>query len=215
MKYLVAALSGFALTLCIFVGGAAFAITYFTAKPVPVQRPTADAAMVSPTKAVQLDTTPYDFERVEGQPAAEPRKQEQAIEPAAVVDDTAIASNSAPQISPPTTLSNDHVNWCIHRYRSYRSEDNSHRSYSGDLRECISPFSDHKVASRLSSASREKAAVIEASASGADPGYIEAAASGENSSAEHVQYCYRHYRSYRPEDNTYQPFGGGPRRQCQ
>jgi hypothetical protein len=31
---------------------------------------------------------------------------------------------------------------------------------------------------------------------------------------EHVSYCFNRYRSYRPEDNTYQPYGGGPRRQC-
>ncbi|WP_028034704.1 BA14K family protein [Chelativorans sp. J32] len=29
----------------------------------------------------------------------------------------------------------------------------------------------------------------------------------------HVQWCYNRYRSYRPSDNTYQPYNG-PRRQC-
>lgn len=29
----------------------------------------------------------------------------------------------------------------------------------------------------------------------------------------HVRWCYRHYRSYREWDNTYQPYHG-PRRQC-
>lgn len=29
----------------------------------------------------------------------------------------------------------------------------------------------------------------------------------------HVRWCYRHYRSYRAYDNTYQPYYG-PRRQC-
>lgn len=33
--------------------------------------------------------------------------------------------------------------------------------------------------------------------------------------ADHVSYCFSRYRSYRPEDNTYQPYGGGPRRQCE
>lgn len=31
---------------------------------------------------------------------------------------------------------------------------------------------------------------------------------------EHVAYCFSRYRSYRPEDNSYQPYRGGPRRQC-
>ncbi|MBP1882859.1 BA14K family protein [Sinorhizobium mexicanum] len=29
----------------------------------------------------------------------------------------------------------------------------------------------------------------------------------------HTRWCYARYRSYRPSDNTYQPYGG-PRRQC-
>ncbi len=31
----------------------------------------------------------------------------------------------------------------------------------------------------------------------------------------HVDYCFSRYRSYRPEDNSYQPYSGGPRRQCE
>jgi len=33
--------------------------------------------------------------------------------------------------------------------------------------------------------------------------------------AAQAQFCYARYRSYRVEDNSYQPFDGGPRRQCQ
>lgn len=32
---------------------------------------------------------------------------------------------------------------------------------------------------------------------------------------DHVQYCFSRYRSYRPEDNTYQAYSGGPKRQCE
>lgn len=32
--------------------------------------------------------------------------------------------------------------------------------------------------------------------------------------SDRVLSCSSRYRSYRPEDNSYQPFGGGPRRQC-
>lgn len=42
-----------------------------------------------------------------------------------------------------------------------------------------------------------------------------ASADQEAVSADHVAYCFDRYRSYRPEDNTYQPYGGGPRRQCE
>ncbi|MER9869926.1 BA14K family protein [Mesorhizobium sp. M0136] len=30
-----------------------------------------------------------------------------------------------------------------------------------------------------------------------------------------MQYCFSRYRSYRPADNTYQPYSGGPRSQCE
>lgn len=31
---------------------------------------------------------------------------------------------------------------------------------------------------------------------------------------DHTRMCSERYKSYRFEDNTYQPFNGGPRRQC-
>jgi len=34
----------------------------------------------------------------------------------------------------------DHTEWCLNRYRSYNPDNNTWVSYSGDVRECISPF---------------------------------------------------------------------------
>jgi hypothetical protein len=36
--------------------------------------------------------------------------------------------------------SNSHVEWCLKRYRSYNPRNNTWVSYSGRVRECISPF---------------------------------------------------------------------------
>jgi hypothetical protein len=36
--------------------------------------------------------------------------------------------------------SNSHIEWCLHRYRSYNPRNNTWVSYSGRVRECISPF---------------------------------------------------------------------------
>jgi hypothetical protein len=51
------------------------------------------------------------------------------------------------------------------------------------------------------------------------PKFVSAANSDEMTGAyfgsEHVQACFERYRSYWPEDNTYQPYGGGPRQQCE
>ncbi len=37
---------------------------------------------------------------------------------------------------------------------------------------------------------------------------------GDGLDPDHISSCSRRYRSYRVADNTYQPFGGGPRRHC-
>jgi hypothetical protein len=36
--------------------------------------------------------------------------------------------------------SNSHIEWCLHRYRSYNPRNNTWVSYSGRVRECISPL---------------------------------------------------------------------------
>ena len=33
-----------------------------------------------------------------------------------------------------------HVNWCYHRYRSYRAWDNTFQPYNGPRRQCRSPY---------------------------------------------------------------------------
>jgi hypothetical protein len=36
--------------------------------------------------------------------------------------------------------SNSHIEWCLNRYRSYNPRNNTWVSYSGKVKECISPF---------------------------------------------------------------------------
>jgi hypothetical protein len=38
-------------------------------------------------------------------------------------------------------MGSDHVEWCRDRYRSYNVRTNTWVSYSGRVRECVSPFS--------------------------------------------------------------------------
>lgn len=146
-----------------------------------------------------------------------------------------------------------HLQWCASRYRSYRPAENSYRSYSGELRPCISPYydpgGDRTASTGQNDQTNDQAAVndrrdatsddrlsddqaeLEGYAASSD-GYAttyggppeeispqaEAArerASGRPVSGDHVDYCFSRYRSYDPQDNTYQPFDGGPRRQCE
>ncbi|PBC11228.1 BA14K family protein [Mesorhizobium sp. WSM3859] len=125
-----------------------------------------------------------------------------------------------------------HLQWCASRYRSYRPAENSYRSYSGELRPCISPYyGGDRTASTGTRISDDQTSDDQAEMEGYAPsgdGYAtaygappeeispEAAqASSRQVSADHVDYCFSRYRSYVPRDNSYQPYDGGPRRQCE
>lgn len=121
-------------------------------------------------------------------------------------------------------LSEAHLEWCSSRYRSYRPRDNSYTPYSGGRRECKSPFSttpqDQAALSEEDTISPPPTAEDSFAEDAAEPANqnVEQAAADEMPSSygswEHAKSCFARYRSYRPEDNTYQPYGGGPRRQC-
>ena len=173
-----------------------------------------------------------------GQPAAEP---DMARQPA-TSQQPATADPQAEQQLPVA-----HLQWCATRYRSYRRTENSYRSYSGELRPCISPYYDPSGDRTASTDQNDRAAVNDGQGASVDDqmrddqvemesyaptgnGYVttyggppeeispeaEAAqASGRLVSGDHVDDCFSRYRSYDPQDNTYQPFDGGPRRQCE
>src|SRR5690606_14889112 len=104
----------------------------------------------------------------------------------------------------------EHTAWCSQRYRSYRPHSNSYTSYSGAIRECVSPFSGD------SEPYNDDVIYIEASAQGSSFDPLEQGDSSESyMDSGHVRSCLDRYRSYRVEDNSYQPYGGGPRRQCE
>ncbi|MGO8071655.1 BA14K family protein [Rhizobium leguminosarum] len=89
--------------------------------------------------------------------------------------------------TPQPEFSVEHLAWCADRYRSFDPATNSYRSYSGETRECASPF--RRIVA------------------GADEGV------GTKVNAQAAARCAARYKSYRPQDNTYQPWDG-PRRSC-
>ncbi|TGQ50053.1 BA14K family protein [Mesorhizobium sp. M1C.F.Ca.ET.193.01.1.1] len=136
-----------------------------------------------------------------------------------------------------------HLEWCANRYRSYRPNENSYRSYSGELRPCVSPYFDPgstaSTEARQNGQAEDQAGTSDqaevtddqaetegyattrdgyATTYGGPPEEItpeqEQAWSGRQLSGDHIDYCFSRYRSYNPQDNTYQPYDGGPRRQC-
>jgi hypothetical protein len=158
--------------------------------------------------------------------------EEEAIagEDAQPLDETITGSIAPSEVTSSETydeplLSEAHLEWCSSRYRSYRPRDNSFTPYSGGRKQCESPFSagsgSDELASgdeRISPPPAEEDSFPEEIAAPENNEVEQAAADARPAgygSWEHAQSCFARYRSYRPEDNSYQPYGGGPRRQCQ
>jgi hypothetical protein len=99
-------------------------------------------------------------------------------------------------------LSEEHVSWCHARYRSYSIDDNNYMTHSGELRTCMSPYSSDP----MQGSEQTEAILIQDGANNVTP---------VAASSAHAQNCLQRYRSYRAEDNSYQPYGGGPRKQCE
>ncbi len=176
------------------------------------------SALATPAAAAPVDTTPAP--------------EQVAETPQDDVDGTTTASLAARPEQPPVDLVSQHVAWCFDRYRSYRVEDDSYTPYAGGRRACVSPWSGDLAAWAETPASDNantgdtieigyQNAVDDGSLGdpivrSAESGelFYAAADTGFGLSDDHIDYCFSRYRSYRPEDNSYQPYGGGPRRQC-
>ncbi|UCI21959.1 BA14K family protein [Mesorhizobium sp. B2-1-8] len=193
MKAILALVGGFVLTLAVFGSGLGFAAWLLAAKPAHEARPTVSVAELWTRNARPVNKAAQNLQRL---PADQPAPPDIAAkEPA---PDPAATGSTAPAAA---ELPASHLQWCASHYRSYHPDDNSYMSYSGRLRPCVSPYLD---------AGADRGASAEVS-------YAETgdAASTTALSADHVDSCFSRYRSYRPEDNSYQPYSGGPRRQCE
>ncbi|MEI9411683.1 BA14K family protein [Mesorhizobium salmacidum] len=199
MKAILALVSGFVLTLAVFGSGLAFAAWLLAAKPAHEARPTVSVAELWTRNARPVNKAGQNLERLPADQPAPPdiAAKEPAPDPAATGSIEPAASDAV--------LPASHLQWCASRYRSYHPDDNSYLSYSGRLRPCVSPYLD---------AGADQGAKPSAEVSYAETGDAVSTATA-GLSADHVDSCFNRYRSYRPEDNSYQPYSGGPRRQCE
>lgn len=249
MKGLLAGLCGFALSLALFLSGAAVATFILTGKPAPEPRLDMNQSDIWTRHPRAVNTADQQFERLPARTAAtdlssretgvaatgnegeeqlppEPgvatignkAKEELPSEPL----DTATTASIQPMPSAqqPTSSSRPtaHVEWCASRYRSYRPHDNSYTPFSGGRRTCISPYMD-TVRGPTEDVSPPPRDIYEIYAEDAEdpPTTMDLSvdpSEDTNLTQEHVSYCFSRYRSYRPDDNSYQPYGGGPRKQC-
>lgn len=190
------------------------------------------------SKPVVVDTAKQDYERLEAvrftayvpatdgdvETASLARSEEREAQAGVAAPEAAEASAEA--IREPVqaaAMDGRHVDWCLARYRSYQVADNSYQPYGGGLRqECISPMVQDQAREPVAgsfdadgAAGNERIADI--------PGVLPVsmgsqeqppATIGATSINTHEAWCHERYRSYRTEDNSYQPFDGGPRRAC-
>ena len=242
MRLFLALVSGFALTLGVFAAGAVLATVYlvgptqqhdgldasdtvamWSEEPVRVayapglSRPQAPDAAVT---AVADDDSGIDLVTTAAAATEAPHNLQDShdLQEPDDLQEPATARDAEAEM-----LATAHVDWCHDRYRSYRPEDNSYRPYGGGRAFCVSPYLEELAAQPAGDGD-----VLQVSLE-AD-GY-RAAAEDDGSATrfmhvggtaamdvpltdEHIRYCFDRYRSYRPEDNSYQPYGGGPRRQC-
>ncbi|WP_292509204.1 BA14K family protein [Mesorhizobium sp.] len=238
MKVLSAVLGGFVLTLAVFASGLAFAVWILSAEPVRQAAPTSSVAELWPREPRKVDPASQGLERLPAREVPEvpevavDRTSKPADAAASAPDATATGSikpTTDEQQAVPTVTGSirpapdeqqampaAHVEWCASRYRSYRPSDDHYTSYSGEQRPCISPYLDAGAAKHVAQSHDDGPSYVEATDTWSMDGDVP---SDETGGAwlppDHVEYCFSRYRSYRPEDNTYQPYSGGPRRQCE
>ncbi|WP_246687004.1 BA14K family protein [Mesorhizobium sp. B2-4-19] len=203
MKAVLALVAGFVLTLAVFASGLAFAAWLILAKPVHQARPADSVSQLWTKDAQPVDKAAPGLERVA---AAQPPAPDTAARVQS--PDPTITSAVAPEAGEEQArLPAAHLSWCADRYRSYNPDDNSYMSYSGQQRPCVSPYLDTSADAGQAAQQPDEVSYVEG---GAAP-----LAATADFSDDHVQSCFSRYRSYRPEDNSYQPYSGGPRRQCE
>lgn len=202
MKPLLAVICGFLISSAVFISGAAIATYLIVAEPVP--KLDASQEMADRQFAASAQSAGPEIRRIPIPGHINPGYAEDATRASTTpadqeIDATRTGSIHVPPQAETTPPANTvaHLKWCSANYRSYRPETNNYTAYSGEVRPCVSPFSSTGQA-----------------ISGNPEEQLQAASEGNALSAEHIRDCFSRYRSYRPQDNTYQPYGGGPRRQC-
>lgn len=241
MKPLLGIIGGLVASLAMFAMGLAVATIVLTPEPERQPGPSVDVADLWTVEPRRVDKAAVrKLERLPALPppddpkltAAAPAQATDTNETAAPLDLVntgsvqAAAGEEAGEgpASRSDQLSLAHLEWCANRYRSYRQEDDSYTSYAGEQLPCVSPYSKHLAASAEATPAflEDDSYIVEG-----DPPIVEGDPSsvpwleasgdvgaGAYAEPDHVSYCFNRYRSYRPEDNSYQPYGGGPRRQC-
>jgi len=202
--------------------------TYERIEPaLPAATDTASAATDNDAAAIQNASAPANNNQM---PNAIDATTTASVQPDMDVANTADMLPIEEQQQP--MISSAQAQWCYARYRSYRVEDNTYQPYGGGpRRQCKAPGSvatsvaNDNVAAVSNQRSQQRQSVAPAQEEyvrdpDIDIGYDEPVDNQQPQYADsatvgaHLEWCFNRYRSYRVEDNSYQPSGGGPRREC-
>lgn len=215
MRSLFSLVLGITMAVVLFVGGVA-AASWILAEPAPHRFAHLDERPLWTNRPVAIDPQAQSFERIAAAPVppvylamaidvADERKPLVAtaadggafqnasldMEATGAIDDGALT----------TLAGTPHAEWCQSRYNSYRVDDNTYQPYNGPRRSCESPHMAENTAPDTA-----RAETIAYSAASERPLVRTGNA--------HMTWCLDRYRSYRAEDNSYQPYNG-PRRACE
>ena len=214
---------GLVLSLGMFIIGLAAATLLLTAEPVRQPGPGIDVADLWTAEPRRVDTAAQSFERLpavhvpsDPNPSDETKSADTRMATLDTTETASVALESADQQTQSDSFA-AHVQWCASRYRSYRQEDNNYTRYDGVTWPCVSPYSRDLVVEVDGAATPLDAVDYAVEGDRTSLPWLQASGEPEQASylaADHETYCFSRYRSYRPEDNTYQPYGGGPRREC-
>lgn len=231
MKPLVSLVLGVGLAVVLFIGGF-MGFSWLISEEEPHRFANLDGTPLWTNDPVPVNREAQSYERIAAAPVP-PVFAAMAVDvPDEVEEEMRLASRARQEadpgldqtatgaVDPMDLASTAHAHWCSGQYRSYRVEDNSYQPYNGPRRECESPYmADLEVIASRDANLPDEAVYEDIAESGlpaAEPVGFTGATRAANMEAPmdaHVEWCLQRYRSYRLEDNSYQPYGG-PRRQC-
>lgn len=188
MKHLIAPMLATASFATVLVCGLS-AASSLTAPYQPHHFKHIDASIWSDTP-VQVDQGTQTFDRLAAVTPAEPPRQTFVIR-----DPVDAQANTVDEPDASMDKQAFNISACQQRYRSYRADDNSYKPFDGGpRRQCDIGANPAPVAIVKAAPQSDNVA--------------------DNSTSDHGAWCSSRYSSYNPSDNSYQPFGGGARREC-
>ncbi|MCI5077129.1 BA14K family protein [Oricola sp.] len=199
MKRFLMVIAGFVTTSVVFAAGASVAMVLFLVDPEDGFEPGQETAALWNPNPNASDVRVISTNRFE---ATDEADLEDRLAESDAGKPVLVASLATPVLDEPEAMTDAspalpeaHLAWCSGTYRSYDASSNTYTPYGGGTETCVSPYLDGTA-----TASTEPVQVADNGA----PRLTEA----------HIRDCMNRYRSYRVSDNTYQPYGDVPRREC-